>query len=61
MVQVLPSSYFRANFLTVRPNAANDMALEILKKCETFLYILFLLIHYGFMSVLKMAKNVFLS
>ena len=60
MVQVPPSSYFWANFLTVRPNAANDMALESLKKCETFLYILFLLIHYGFMSVLKMVKNVFL-
>ena len=59
MIEVLPSSYFRANFLTVRPNAANDMALESLNKCETFLYILFLLIHYGFMSVLKMAKNVF--
>ena len=60
MVQVPPSSYFRANFLTVHPNAANDMALESLKKCETFLYILFLLILYGFMSVLKMVKNVFL-
>ena len=60
MVQVLSSLYFRANFLTVRPNAANDMALESLKKCETFLYVLFLLIHYGFMSVLKMVKNVFL-
>ena len=54
MVQVLPSLYFRANFLTMRPNAANDMAFESLNKCETFLYILFLLIHYGFMSVLKM-------
>ena len=60
MVQVLPSSYFRANFLTVRPNAANDIALESLKKCESFLYVLFFLIHYGFMSVLKIAKNVFL-
>ena len=60
MVQLPPSLYFWANFLTVRPNAANDMALESLKKCETFLYILFLLIHYGFMLVLKMAKNVFL-
>ena len=60
MVQVPPSSYFRANVLTVRPNAANDMVLGILKKCETFLYISFLLIHYGFMSVLKMAKNIFL-
>ena len=59
MVQVLPSSYFRANFLTVRPNAANDMALESLKKCKTFLYILFLLIHYDFMSILRMAKNAF--
>ena len=36
MVQVLPSSYFRANFLTLRPNAANDMALESLNKCEIF-------------------------
>ena len=60
MVQVLPSSYVRANFLTLRPNAANDMALESLNKCETFLYILFLLIHYCFMSVLKMAKTIFL-
>ena len=60
MVEVLPSSYFRANFLTVRPNAANDMALESLNKCETFLYILFLPIPYYFKSILKMAKNVFL-
>ena len=60
MVQVPPSSYFRANVLNLGPNAANDMALESLKKCETFLYILFLLIHYDFMSVLKTAKNVFL-
>ena len=60
MVQVLPSSYFRANFLTVHPNAANDIALESLKKCKTFLYILFLLILYSFMSALKMVKNVFL-
>ena len=59
MVQVLPSSYFRANFLTVHPNAANDMALEILNKCETFWYVLFLPILYGFKSVSKMAKNVF--
>ena len=59
MVQVLPSSYFRANFLTVRPNAANDMALESLNKCETFWYILFLPIRYCFKSILKMAKNVF--
>ena len=59
MVQVLPSSYFRANFLTVRPNAANDMALESLNKCETFWYVLFLPILYGFKSVSKMAKNVF--
>ena len=51
---------FVFNFLTIRPNAANDMALESLKKCETFLYVLFLLIHYGFMSVVKMVKNVFL-
>ena len=59
MVQVLPSSYFRANFLTLRPNAANDMALESLKKCRTFLYVLFLLIHFGFMSVLRMVKTYF--
>ena len=54
MVQVLPSSYFR-----VRPNAANDMVLESLNKCETFWYVLFLPILYGFKSVLKMVKNVF--
>ena len=60
MVQVLPSSYFQANFLTVCLNAANDMALEILNKCETFWYVFFLPILYGFKSVLKMAKNVFL-
>ena len=36
MVQVLLSLYFRAKFLTVRPNAANDMALESLNKCEFF-------------------------
>ena len=59
MVQVLPSSYFRANFLTLRPNAANDMALESLNKCETFWYVLFLPILYGFKSVSKMEKNVF--
>ena len=59
MVQVLPSSYFRANFLTVRPNAANDMALKSLNKYRTFLYILFLLIHYSFMLVLKMVKTYF--
>ena len=58
MVQVLPSSYFRANFLTVCPNAANDMALESLNKCETFWYVLFLPIFYSFKSVSK-AKNVF--
>ena len=58
MVLVSPSLYFRANFLTVRPNPANDMALESLNKCKTFLYVLFLPIHYGFFSVLKMAKNV---
>ena len=56
-----PSSYFRANFLTVRPNAANDMALESWNKCETLLYILFLPIPYGFKSVLKMGKNIFSS
>ena len=61
MVQVLPSSYFRPNLLTVHPNAANDMALESLNKCETFWYVLFLPILYGFKSVSKMAKNVFSS
>ena len=59
MVQVLSSSYFQANFLTLCPNAANDMALESLNKCETFLYVLFLPILYGFKSVSKMEKNVF--
>ena len=59
MVQVLPSAYFQANFLTVPPNAAQDMALERLNKCKTFLYLLFLPIPYGFKSILKMAKNVF--
>ena len=59
MIQNPPSSYFRANFLTVRLNAANDMVFESLNKCETFLYILFLPIPYGFKSVLKMAENVF--
>ena len=60
MVQVLPSSYFRANFLTVRLNAGNDMALESLNKCVTFWYVLFHPILYGFNSVSKMAKNIFL-
>ena len=59
MVQVLPSSYFRVNFLTVDPNAANDMALERLNECETFWYVLFHPILYGFKSVSEMAKNVF--
>ena len=59
MVQVLTSSYFRANFLTVCSNAANDMALESLNKYETFWYVLFLSILYGFKSVSKMAENVF--
>ena len=59
MVQVLPSSYFRANFLTVCPNAANDMVLESLNKCKTFWYVLFLPILYGFKSVSKMAKMYF--
>ena len=59
MIQVLLSSYLRAIFLTVCPNVANDMALESLNKCETFLYVLFPPILYGFKSVLKMAKNVF--
>ena len=59
MVQVLPSSYFRANFLTVCPNTENNMALESLNKCETFWYVLFLPNLYGFKSVLKMAKNIF--
>ena len=60
MVQVLPSSYFQANVLTVRLNAANDMALESLNKCKTFWYVLFLPILYDFKSVSKMVKNVFL-
>ena len=60
MVQVLPSLYFQANFLTVGPNATNDTALERMRKCETFLYILFLSIPYCFKSILKMAKKVFL-
>ena len=60
MVQVLPSSYFRAHFLTVRPNAANDMALESLNKCETFWYVLFLPVLYDFKTISKMAKYVFL-
>ena len=59
MIQVPSSSYFRANFLTVRTNVANDMVLESLRKCETFLYILFLPIPYGFKSILKMAKTYF--
>ena len=40
-------------------DVANDMALESLKKCKTFWYILFVPTHYGFTSILKMAKNVF--
>ena len=59
MVRVVPSSYFRANVLTVRPNAANDMSSERLNKCETFWYVLFLPILYGFKSVLKMEKMYF--
>ena len=62
MVQVLPSSYFewfKSNFLTVC-QTANDMALESLNKCETFWYVLFLPILYGFKSVSKTAKNIFL-
>ena len=59
MIQVPPSSYFRAKFLTVRPIAANYMELESLRKCETFWYILFLPIPYCFKSFLKMAKNIF--
>ena len=58
MIQVLPSSYFLANFLTMRPNAANDMALKSLNKCETFLYVLFLPILYSFKSISKMEKNI---
>ena len=53
MVQVLPSSYFRAHFLTVPPNAANDMALERLNKCETFWYVLCLPILDSYKSVSK--------
>ena len=59
MIQVLLSSYFRAIFLTVCPNVANDMALESLNKCKSFWYVLFLPILYGFKSVSKMEKNVF--
>ena len=61
MVEAPPSPYFPSNFLIIRPNVANDMALESLRKCETFWHILFLPIYYGFMSILKMAKNVFSS
>ena len=50
---------FSIYFLIIRPNVENDMALESLNKCETFWYILFLQIHYGFTLILKMAKNVF--
>ena len=59
MIQVLANLYFQANFWTVCPNAANYMALESLRKCETFLYLLFLPIPYGFKSVLQMAKHIF--
>ena len=52
---------FSIFFLIIRPNIANDMALESLKKCKTFWYILFLQIHYGFTLILKMTKNVFSS
>ena len=57
MIQVLPSLYFQANFLTVRPYAANDMALESLKKCETFWYVLLLPVLYDFKLVSKMEKK----
>ena len=50
---------FSIFFLIIRPNIANDMALESLKKCKTFWYILFLQIHYGFTLILKMAKTYF--
>jgi hypothetical protein len=59
IVQVPPSLYFQVNVLTVGRNAPNDMALESLKKCETFWYIIFLAIPYGFKSILKKVKNVF--
>ena len=59
MVQVPPSSYFRAKFLTVRPNVANDMVLESLKKCKTFFYIFFLPIPYCFKSIWKWLKTYF--
>ena len=59
MAEVPPSSYFRVIFSTVLRNAANDMALESLKKCKSFLCRLFFPIIYGFKSILKMAKNVF--
>ena len=55
------SSYFQANVLTVRPNATNDTTLESLRKCEIFLYVLFIPIPYGCKTILKMAKKVFLS
>ena len=50
---------FSIYFLIVCPNAANDMALEILRKCKTFWYILFLPIPYCFKSILKMARTYF--
>ena len=60
MIQVPPSSYFRANFLTVRLNAANDMALESLNKCETFLYIFFSQFLTGLSKFWKWIKTYFL-
>ena len=50
---------FSIYFLTIHPNAANDMALESLNKCETFWYVLFLPIFYGFKPVSKMQKKIF--
>ena len=59
MAEVSPSSYFHVVFSTVYRNRANDKALEILKKCETFLCRLCFPILYGFKSISKKAKNVF--
>ena len=50
---------FSSYFFTARPTVANDMALVSLNKYETFRYVLFLPILYGFKSVSKMAKNIF--
>ena len=59
IIQVLPRLYFQANFLTVRPNATNDMALESFRKCEKIWYILFLPISYGLSQFWKWLKMYF--